>query len=331
MIDHDDAEDETGQLRQEAASWFARMRGPEADRYRGAFDAWLARGALHRGAYNRIAETFSAGKMLKEARENTPKSRLAVLLRKAMVGGALVVLVLIALRLTRNQPIDVPTGTSNPIQFVSLVGQMRRIPLADGSVVTLDSDSLLSVRFSRSSRSLRLERGRARFQVSHDGRPFAVIAGDDRVVAHGTVFDVGFRDDGGVEVALLRGVIDVTKLEHMTGHPLGRRVTLQPGQRLVSTPRSDLPAPVTIGSEADWTRQMAVFDRAALSEVVAAANRYSVDKIVIPDPAVARLRVSGTFRIVDAPRLSARLAALFGLVVDTDTPGMIVLRRRPSK
>jgi transmembrane sensor len=65
-----------------------------------------------------------------------------------------------------------------------------------------------------------------------------------------------------------------------------------------------------------------------LSEVVSAANRYSVDKIVIADPAIATLRVSGTFRIVDAPGLCEKLAALFDLVVDRRTPGIIVLRRK---
>ncbi|TPG37982.1 DUF4880 domain-containing protein [Sphingomonas koreensis] len=331
MIDHDGPECQTGQLRQEAATWFARMRGPEADQYRGAFDAWLARGALHRSAYNRIAETFSAGKVLKDERQHVPEPRRTESVRKIVFAAVLCLLVLVEVGVERNPTLVAPTGTSNPVQLVSVIGQIRRVALADGSVVTLDSDSLLSVRFSRSARTLRLERGRARFQVSHDGRPFAVIAGDDRVVAHGTVFDVGFRDNGDVEVALLRGVIDVSKLEHMTGRSLGRRVTLEPGQRLLSTPRSVLPVPLAIGSEADWTRQLAVFDRAPLSDVVAAANRYSVDKIVIPDPAVARLRVSGSFRIVDAPRLCARLADLFDLAVDTGTPGMIVLRRQPSK
>ncbi|MGN6279003.1 MAG: FecR family protein [Sphingomonas sp.] len=331
MTDHGDIENETGQLRQEAAAWFARMRGPDADRYRRAFDDWLARGALHRGAYNRIAETFSAGKTLKEEQVEDAARRNANLFRGALVSAILCIIVLTAFGLDRWKSANATLVGDKPAQFVSVIGQMRRIGLSDGSVVTLDSNSLLSVRFSRSSRYLRLERGRARFAVIHDGRPFTVFAGDDRVVAHGTVFDVGFRDDGGVDVALLRGAIDVTKLEHMTGKPAGRSVTLAPGHGIVSMPRAGLSAPVPIESEPDWTRQIAAFDRAHLSEVVAAANRYSVDKIVIADPEVARLRVSGTFRIVDAPRLCARLAALFGLVVDTRTPGMIVLRHHPSE
>src|SRR3954468_14837834 len=53
-----------GQLLEEAATWFARMRGPEAEASRARFEAWLARGALHRRAYNRASEIFAMGKLL---------------------------------------------------------------------------------------------------------------------------------------------------------------------------------------------------------------------------------------------------------------------------
>ncbi|MBY8829180.1 FecR domain-containing protein [Hephaestia sp. CMS5P-6] len=331
MTGQEDSDGDAGQLRQEAAAWFARMRGPEAEQHRGAFEAWLARGALHRAAYNRIAETFSAGKVLKDEPQGTLGFLKKSSVRAGMLGGILMFFVLVVWGVAGDRSPTTPAGSRGATQYVSVIGQMRRIPLADGSVVTLDSDSLLSVRFDRTSRYLRLERGRARFEVSHDGRPFAVIAGNDRVVAHGTVFDVGYRDDGSIEVALLRGAIDVSRLEPGKGRSARRQVTLEPGQRLVVAPHSDLPAPEAIGHEADWTRQLAIFDRAPLSDVVAAANRYSVDKIVIPDPAVARLRVSGTFRIVDARRLCTRLAEVFGLTVDESTPGIIVLRRQPPK
>src|SRR3546814_2415667 len=53
---------EGNQLNREAIEWFARMRGDEAERHRASFERWLARGALHRSAYNRIANVYSEGK-----------------------------------------------------------------------------------------------------------------------------------------------------------------------------------------------------------------------------------------------------------------------------
>src|SRR3546814_2384163 len=66
MNEDNDTPKRPGNLRDEAAEWFAIMRGPDADARREEFEAWLARGALHRTAYNKIAETFSIGKGLKE-------------------------------------------------------------------------------------------------------------------------------------------------------------------------------------------------------------------------------------------------------------------------
>ncbi|MGN6620645.1 MAG: FecR domain-containing protein, partial [Sphingomonas sp.] len=184
MTGHQGSDGDAGQLRQEAAAWFARMRGPEAEQHRGAFEAWLARGALHRAAYNRIAETFSAGKVLKDEPQGTWGFLKLSSVRAGALVGVLTLFVLLVWAVGGNRSLSTPAASGVPTQLVSVIGQMRRIPLADGSVVTLDSDSLLSVRFDRSSRYLRLEHGRARFEVSHDGRPFAVIAGNDRVVAH---------------------------------------------------------------------------------------------------------------------------------------------------
>lgn len=65
MTDPRTPEDEArqDQLLEEASLWFARMRGPEADINRPAFNKWLARGAAHLGAYNRAAEIFSMGSL----------------------------------------------------------------------------------------------------------------------------------------------------------------------------------------------------------------------------------------------------------------------------
>lgn len=330
MTAQGNAEDQRGQLREEAATWFARMRGPDAERHRDAFEEWLARGAVHRSAYNRIAEIFSAGKVLKEDSRRDTRRHAIMAVRPALLAAAMLIVLLTICGVAFNWSAVAPEREAKPVQLVSLIGQLRRVALADGSVVTLDSNTLLTVRFDRSARLLQLKRGRVRFDVSHDGRPFTVIAGDDRVVAHGTVFDVDLQDGGGVAVALLRGVIDVTTLEHATGRPVGQSVTLRPGQKLVSAPSQQPSAPVAIGQAPDWTDRLGLFDRAPLSDVVAAANRYSIDKIVIDEPAIAKLRVSGTFRIADAPRLCERLATLFDLVIDRQTPGIIALRRKPS-
>src|SRR3546814_8581176 len=78
------------------------------------------------------------------------------------------------------------------------------VALEDGSRVTLDTDTILHIAYSPTERGLKLERGRARFDVSYDAsRPFVVFAGGGSITAHGTVFDVAVVDRH-VSVALLR-------------------------------------------------------------------------------------------------------------------------------
>ena len=74
-----------------------------------------------------------------------------------------------------------------PTYYATHVGERRSITLADGSHLSLDSDTQVSVYFGASFRRVRLERGRSHFDVAHDTRrPFTVSAGAETVVAVST-------------------------------------------------------------------------------------------------------------------------------------------------
>jgi transmembrane sensor len=90
------------------------------------------------------------------------------------------------------------------------LGEIRRVPLADGSYITLDTQSRVSVRYESATRLVRLESGEALFEVAKDpGRPFVVQAGIARVRAIGTAFIVRRRSDTDVEVTVTQGTADV--------------------------------------------------------------------------------------------------------------------------
>ncbi len=78
-----------------------------------------------------------------------------------------------------------------PDSYRTEIGERRVVALADGSQISMDSDTKILVDYSKTERALRLARGRARFDVAHDtSRPFTVTAGAETVVAVGTSFDV---------------------------------------------------------------------------------------------------------------------------------------------
>ena len=340
------------QLLQEAATWFARMRGPEAEASREAFEAWLRLGALHRQAYNRASEIFAMGKVLAEDAEHArggsrlqpqPRSRTGL----AWALGMLIILVAASwFAIDRSGTIGEQGnsianggGTLPPGQILDTASTgPRTVQLADGSTVELAAGSTIEVRLGAAERRIDLRRGRARFRVFHDVRPFIVHAGGSQIVARGTVFDVGFEADRRVTVRLVEGSIDVTYPAQggtSGAAPSTRRLT--PGQSLTFEAPRDAAAQPAAPAQAD-AQTAAVqpptepepardFDNIALGQIVAEANRASSLPVRLSSTALANRRVSGRFRIDDTELLAERLAILFDLAIDRQPDG-ILLRPR---
>lgn len=196
------------------------------------------------------------------------------------------------------------------MRYASARGEVKQIRLPDGGGMTLDADSAAVVQFAADRRSVQLTRGRAFFSVAHDpSRPFAVAAFDRRVVAVGTRFDVNLTA-GALTVTLEEGRLKVTSADRAAAP-----VMLEAGQQLVE--RSGKDSVRTLGDRTAnaiaWRTGLLSFDDQPLAEAAAVMNRYSRDQIVIGDPAVASIRVSGQFRAGDADRFAQTLAELYGL------------------
>ena len=334
MLPTDGGKDEA--VRQQAAVWFERMRGADAERYRAEFERWRRSDPEHANAYIRYEDHWALAGALRNtemghARQLTPKQRWSFALpspRYAFAGAALIILLVVGSLFALN-------GASQPPQIAlagpplsTPVGQIRQKHLDDGSTVTLDTDSLVEVAFSRSVRIVRLVRGRARFEVAHDAaRPFIVEVAGRTVTARGTIFDVSLIGNG-MKVSLLRGAIDVgsgTASQPISG-PVAR---LKVGEsfRAVAGKETPLVQP-TLHGEEQWVAGMLTFDGASLSEVLDQTNRYSKIKIRIGDPALENLRVTGAFHPLPVDELAAALAAAFSLRVEHASNGDLVLQPR---
>src|SRR3546814_13518567 len=76
-------------------------------------------------------------------------------------------------------------------------GEVRRIALEDGSVVMLNGNSAVQVRYQDDMRRVILRRGEASFEVAHNvQRPFVVSAEGLDVRPVGTAFVVGLAGRG---------------------------------------------------------------------------------------------------------------------------------------
>lgn len=326
-------------LLEEAAAWFARMRGPDAEVSRPEFEAWLARGALHRAAYNRASEIFAMGKFLADEKPRT-RARLGRNARPLLLAAAGFFLLLLAAAWFSPQIIQAgrkgargEDRSAGEMAELKAGSQPQSVQLADGSLVRLAADTILDVSFSNAQRRSRLERGFARFEVAHENRPFVVLAGGGSVTAHGTIFEVGLSAERRVSVRLIEGAIEIKVPTGRSGPALVRRLR---GRGTVSfmasanTAANDQPmaAPDLERTAADGAVQEARdFNDIRIADLIATANRGLSRPIRLADPQIGEERISGRFRIDDGDLLAERIALLFGLAVDRG-PQAIILRRK---
>lgn len=189
-------------------------------------------------------------------------------------------------------------GAVEHASYATPLGDLRAVPLSDGSRATLSSDSGIAVRLSHDERRIELQRGEAFFEAAKDpGRPFVVGAGNRHVVAVGTRFSVR-RDGPDLRVVVTEGTVRLESLPGADGH--AQPTTLLPAGSVAVASRDGVF--VRTGSVADaerlvdWRSGFLTFQDTTLADAALEFNRYNPRKLVMGDPQVARLRVGGNFR-----------------------------------
>jgi transmembrane sensor len=204
--------------------------------------------------------------------------------------------------------------TANVIQ--TSVGELRRVTLADGSVLTAGARSRVAVRFAAANRDVQLEAGEAFFEVAPDAtRPFVVHAGDTMVTAIGTAFNVR-RSRDRVIVAVADGTVVATGT--------GGTAQLSAGEqkRFGSdvNPNAVHIAPVAIAA---WRSGLLEYRSEPLADVVADLARYSSRRIVIEDPRAGALAVTGTVFEREIDKWLNSLGTALPVEVRTDVEGTV--------
>lgn len=188
--------------------------------------------------------------------------------------------------------------------FSTQTGEQRREVLADGSAITLDTDTILRVDINDGERRLWLDKGRAYFAVAKDvARPFRVFVGRDEVRALGTEFDIR-RDSGHARVTLEEGAVAIFRAADQHVLRADRRslrpaAVLQPGEQAVLLPSETVPEihTVALGIASAWRTGQMVLDHERLADAVDEINRYNKRKIVLGDDMVGAIELNGAFQL----------------------------------
>lgn len=296
-----------------AAVWLARLHGAQEDAVRPALDAWLAENPAHAEAFERANETWAilprAARCGQEEVRSRPSLARPWMLYPAAMAACLLVVVGFA---------AFWWSLADAGAYATAPGEQKVAMLADGSRIALNTDTQVDVRFNAERRQIELDRGEAMFEVAHDAeRPFVVVAGDTRVQAIGTVFTVRrTRDD--VIVTLIKGKVAVSHGRARTGGVIEAPVVLRPGEKLTEPAEGQRRIePESVEAATAWRRGQTVFDETPLGAAVTELNRYGGPPIVVDDPRIAALPVSGVFA-TNAPDFAEAVATLHGLHIEKD-------------
>ena len=318
-----------------AAGWHARLGSGRASvRDRQDFDAWIDAAPEHQKAWIETQRAWAlVGDLadhpaLAQARRIARKPSPSRLWGPAAIAACLTAAVALGLTWRALTPASVAPANQTQmasIEYLTPVGRVSRITLADGTAVTLDADSAMTTAFDGKVRRVTLSRGRAHFQVAHDAaHPFVVTAQGRSVTALGTVFDVDLEPST-MTVTLLEGKVAVRDLAARQDK---RQAILKPGERLVA-PSHGAWSQRAVDAEqaARWMSGDLVFDERDLGLVAAELNRYSSRKLVVADARLARTPVSGVFRAGDPEALAEGLEASGVARVTRRSAGEIVLTK----
>jgi transmembrane sensor len=203
------------------------------------------------------------------------------------------------------------------------VGERREVHLADGTHVTLDTDTRIDVRFSASERILRLRQGQILVATGHRGgdastMPLRVDTSHGSITALGTRLSVRQQDDA-AQVALFEGAVEIQPAQRQ-----GAGLVLSAGQTARCTRlRAELAGVVGAGNTA-WLRGELAADDMPLSQFLEELSRYRPG-VISCDEQTGRLRVSGLFQLADTDRVLEAIGRLLKVKISRFTPYWVVV------
>ena len=297
---------------QVAAEWVARLdAGTLAPGAEAELDRWLAQDPRHAGAFARARAVFAQADRAAALGDGYDPDRYAPrpTARRRAWPVAWAAAAALALAVGAAAWLLPPRGDD----YRTALGEVRRLPLADGSVMTLNTASRAQVDLSDGLRRVRLLEGEALFDVARDpARPFLVEVGDARVRVLGTSFILRHVAGGAVEVMVREGHV---QLEQPGGgiEPLSLTASMKAVAGPGSTARVERVEDAALTRHLTWRDGMIAFDGDSLADAAREFARYSPVRIVIDDPEVAGMEVVGLYASGDPAGFADAVALGLGL------------------
>lgn len=233
-----------------------------------------------------------------------------------------------------------PYPAPNEYVYQTGIGEHTHITLADGSGLTLNTNSRITVEYTDQYRLLTLERGEIYINVAKDKqRPLSVVAGDQIVSAVGTQFSVEINSQQHIELVVVEGKVRVGVHDRAEPTaPAKATAALEQTPRMLTAGESTLLggsadtihpiSPADIEVKLSWRQGNLIFRGESLEDAVREVERYTPVEFVFVDEELKSLRVAGLFKAGDVDGLLTALRENFNIVYQYTEEQKVLLRKK---
>lgn len=298
------SETETAEvIDQRAALWAARLdRAPLTETERKELDAWIGGDTRRLGAFARArAVAVHSRRAVALGEAPCASAQPPVASRRALLAASVAVVSLGGAGLAaaywrRSQRLE------------TMRGEIRSVVLDDGSIVSLNTLSRVSVRFSRDVREVVMMFGEVLFEVAGADRPFVIRAAGATMTTQTGLFLLKRLDQSPLQITTLKGALNIVSGRHQKLELAENRTlavggfavqhALQPG-RVDDRRAQGLLA---------WREGKVAFHDDTLAAAAAEFSRFRGAPIQFDGEQIAQMRITGLFEANDSAAFARAVA-----------------------
>jgi transmembrane sensor len=245
--------------------------------------------------------------------------------RRFLVGGGALAASVAAL-------VSIPIIMGRTEIWKTAAGEVRQFKLDDGSLITLDTESELSVSRDSGRSELALLRGRASFSISSSlNKNFSLKVRDLQISAKDVSFVVTSIGDDPLAAVVTVGQIAIKQFTSIASVPLvvlrhGMKITVPKGASVDPSMIQELSEEALVGA-AQWQAGLLMFTGDSLGEAALILNRYGGVQIEVPDRALASEPITGVFRNSDAIGFATAVATMLDARLIREKNKVIIVKR----
>jgi len=327
------------QMKDEASSWLAKLdRGLTHDEEISLKD-WLSQSEARRDYFVKLAKQWDVLSVLSQLSAVVPynKQKTNHNFRYYMMAASVFFLLILNMpSLDINRFFDTNETASTSVvdptlfsrTYETAVGEKSTINLPDLSVLTLNTDSIVEVKYTQKNRFLLLKKGELFIDVAHNKqRELVVSAGEKSFVAVGTAFNVSYLEKSKLELIVTEGEVviaekvttsdGIRKADNEVLEPIGvvagEKVVLKSNDKLLVGTIQKVNIEDTIDSSLSWRVGKLVFKGETLDKVIAEVSRYSNIQIDLVGEDIRKIKIGGRFRTGDVDGLLNILSEQFDI------------------